>query len=204
MPESPAPPPSAASDIVARARPPAAPTLRSAFLLARRSMMKRIMLVPATPNHARTAHLPGRAFSAALSGALALCVFRAGAQQACEPAFEVASVKLHVRGSGGGRSDPGRFILGGYSIAGLIAWAYGLQRPQFVGPEWIGTVLLDIDAKMPEGSTKDQIPRMLQTLLADRLKLSRLLLRPGRPTSFPRSSRNSACGSNRAAPQSRC
>ena len=88
------------------------------------------------------------------------------------PAFEVASVKLHVSGSGGGRSDPGRFV-GTFTIAFLIMRAYGpLAGQQLVGPEWIRTAFLDVNAKMPEGAAKEQIPRMLQTLLADRLKLA--------------------------------
>jgi uncharacterized protein (TIGR03435 family) len=134
--------------------------------------MKGAMVFRATLEHARSGYLPGGAFAAAIT----LCVFHAGAQtidQAdARPAFEVASVKPYVRGSGGGRSDPGRFVLGGYSITGLLMWAYGLQRQQVVGPEWMDSVFLDINAKMPQGSTKAQIPRMLQTLLADRLKLA--------------------------------
>ena len=51
--------------------------------------------------------------------------------------------------------------------------AYGpLADQQLVGPEWIDTAFLDVNAKMPEGAAKEQIPRMLQTLLADRLKLT--------------------------------
>lgn len=138
--------------------------------------MTGIMVGPPMPEHARSGHLPGGAFAAAIAGALALCVFHAGAQAVdqpdAQPAFEVASAKLHVQGSGGGRNDPGRFILGGYGITGLVMWAYGLQRQQVVGPAWMDSVLLDINAKMPEGSNKAQIPRMLQTLLAERLKLA--------------------------------
>jgi uncharacterized protein (TIGR03435 family) len=102
--------------------------------------------------------------------------FHADAQEAgqsgAQPAFEVASVKLYVSGSRGDRSDPGRFV-GTFSIAGLIRRAYGLQADrQLVGPEWIDTLFLDINAKMPEGATKEQIPRMLRTLLVDRLRLT--------------------------------
>jgi uncharacterized protein (TIGR03435 family) len=122
------------------------------------------------------APLLGCAFAAAIVGTLTLGAFRAGAQDTgqsvAKPAFEVASVKLHVTGSGGGRSDPGRFA-GTFSVAFLITMAYGLQaHQQLVGPEWIDTAFLDVNAKMPEGATKEQTPRMLQILLADRLRLT--------------------------------
>jgi uncharacterized protein (TIGR03435 family) len=120
--------------------------------------------------------LRGCAFAAAIVGTAAIGATHADAQETGQSgaplAFEVASVKLHIQGSGGGRSDPARFVLGGVSVASLLSRAYGLQRQQLVGPEWMDSVLLDIDAKMPEGSDKEQIPRMLQTLLADRLKLA--------------------------------
>jgi uncharacterized protein (TIGR03435 family) len=117
------------------------------------------------------------ALAAAIASALTLGASHAGAQDTgqsgARPAFDVASVKLHVTGSGAGRSDPGRFVLGGISLAGLIMRAYGLQVDrQLDGPEWTHSVFFDIDAKMPEGAAKEQIPRMLQTLLADRLKLA--------------------------------
>jgi uncharacterized protein (TIGR03435 family) len=122
------------------------------------------------------APLLGCAFAAAIVGTLTPGAFHAGAQDTgqsvAEPTFEVASVKLHVTGSGGGRSDPGRFV-GTFSIAVLIMMAYGpLADQQLVGPEWIDTAFLDVNAKMPEGAAKEQIPRMLKTLLADRLKLT--------------------------------
>jgi uncharacterized protein (TIGR03435 family) len=51
--------------------------------------------------------------------------------------------------------------------------AYGLQTgQQLVRPAWADSLFLDINAKMPEGAAKEQIPRMLQTLLADRLRLT--------------------------------
>jgi len=122
------------------------------------------------------APLPGCALAAAIAGTLTYGSFHAGAQNAgqsgAQPAFEVASVKLHVTGSGGGRISPGRYA-GTFSVADLIMFAYGLQADrQLVRPEWTNAHFLDIDARMPQGATKEQIPRMLQTLLADRLRLT--------------------------------
>jgi len=110
----------------------------------------------------------GSAWAAAIAAALTCFAFSASAQ----PAFEVASVKLHVSGSSAGPDAPRRFA-GTFTVANLIIRAYGLQTgQQLIGPDWIRPLFLDVQAKMPEGATKEQIPRMLQTLLADRLKLA--------------------------------
>jgi uncharacterized protein (TIGR03435 family) len=54
----------------------------------------------------------------------------------------------------------------------LIIAAYGLKAGRLVvGPDWIDSVYLDIDGKLPAWATSDQIPLMLRTLLADRLGL---------------------------------
>ena len=120
--------------------------------------------------------LPGCALAAGIADALTFGAFKAGVQDVgqsgTQPAFEVASVKLHVPGSGGGRSDPGRFV-GTFTITVLTMMAYGLETgQQLIRPEWADTLFLDINAKMPEGASKEQIPSMLQTLLANRLRLT--------------------------------
>jgi uncharacterized protein (TIGR03435 family) len=53
----------------------------------------------------------------------------------------------------------------------LLSYAYGVKSYQITGPDWMGSARFDIVAKMPEGSTKADAPRMLQTLLEDRFKL---------------------------------
>lgn len=53
----------------------------------------------------------------------------------------------------------------------LIALAYSLKPYQVSGPDWLATTRFDINAKMPEGATKDAAPAMLQTLLKERFKL---------------------------------
>jgi uncharacterized protein (TIGR03435 family) len=49
--------------------------------------------------------------------------------------------------------------------------AYKVKRHQVVAPDWVFTERYDILAKMPEGSNKDQVPEMLQLLLAERFGL---------------------------------
>ncbi len=46
------------------------------------------------------------------------------------------------------------------------------KQYQVDGPSWLGETRFDIQAKMPDGSTKDDAPAMLQALLAERFKLA--------------------------------
>jgi hypothetical protein len=57
------------------------------------------------------------------------------------------------------------------SLKDLIAAAYKVKDYQITGPDWMGTQRFDISARMPEGSAKDDAPKMLQALLADRFKV---------------------------------
>ena len=92
------------------------------------------------------------------------------------PAFEVASIKPappQARGRESVRTSVsvGRLNYTNVSLSDLIGKAYSLQRPQISGPAWLDTERFDIVARIPAGVRRDQVPRMLQTLLADRFKL---------------------------------
>src|SRR5215471_4311898 len=67
----------------------------------------------------------------------------------------------------GGRVDI-RFM----TLRKLIVTAYRIKPHQLSGPDWMERQRFDITAKMPEGASRDQIPEMLQALLANRFKLS--------------------------------
>jgi uncharacterized protein (TIGR03435 family) len=54
----------------------------------------------------------------------------------------------------------------------LIALAYNMRNYQINGPDWMSTERFDIEAKMPDGVSKDDAPAMLRTLLEERFKLS--------------------------------
>jgi uncharacterized protein (TIGR03435 family) len=54
------------------------------------------------------------------------------------------------------------------SIKDYIVSAYQVKFYQILGPEWIAGDRFDISARLPEGSTRSQVPAMLQALLADR------------------------------------
>jgi len=54
----------------------------------------------------------------------------------------------------------------------LLTYAYRVKPYQISGPDWMATTRFDILAKMPEGSTRDDAPQMLQSLLEERFKLT--------------------------------
>jgi uncharacterized protein (TIGR03435 family) len=76
--------------------------------------------------------------------------------------------KLHV----GMKVDGARVDIGFMSLSDLIRTAYNVKSYQLSGPDWMGAQRFDILAKMPAGSSQDQVPEMLQALLAERFKLA--------------------------------
>jgi len=58
------------------------------------------------------------------------------------------------------------------SLKQCIRTAYRVRDFQVEGPPWINDTRFEITAKLAAGAQQDQIPEMLQALLADRFKLS--------------------------------
>jgi uncharacterized protein (TIGR03435 family) len=92
-------------------------------------------------------------------------------------AFEVASVKPAPPPTGPGlrvgmNSDAGRITYSNVTLRNVLTQAYKVKDSQIVGHDWLKSERYDITAKLPEGATKEQIPEMLQTLLAERFKLA--------------------------------
>jgi uncharacterized protein (TIGR03435 family) len=111
----------------------------------------------------------------------------AGQTAAANAAFEVASVrasapldvsKLAAQMQAGSMPRFGAHVDGSraeydyMSLKDLIANAYKVKTYQVTGPGWLDTERFDIVAKMPDGSSKDDAPAMLQALLAERFKLA--------------------------------
>jgi len=108
-------------------------------------------------------------------------------QAASGPTFEVATVKpsaLDVTKLAAAAQSGQMPLIGAHvdkaraqyifmSVKDLIATAYSLKPFQITGPDWINDMSqrFDIVGKMPDGSTVDQAPQMLQALLAERFKL---------------------------------
>lgn len=117
----------------------------------------------------------------------------ASAQQAApqKKSFDVASVKASgpldpmklVNGQQriGMKQDAGRVDIENWSIVELLNAAYKIPVTRVTGPAWPGLQALmtnplavpryDIHATLPVGATKDDVPEMIASLLADRWKL---------------------------------
>jgi uncharacterized protein (TIGR03435 family) len=95
------------------------------------------------------------------------------------PTFEVAVIKpaapinpADVAAAHVGMSVlPGRVEIGFASLEGLIAMAYNVEPSQVTGAA-LGGQRFDVLAKLPQGAARNQIPAMLQALLAGRFKLA--------------------------------
>ena len=120
-----------------------------------------------------------------LTVCLALAATMALAQT--NPTFEVASVKPAVPidmmkmaaaiRSGempkiGPRVDKARAEYTYMAIKELIVLAYKVKPYQITGPDWIASQRFDIVAKLPDGASTDDVPKMLQALLEERFKLA--------------------------------
>ncbi len=89
--------------------------------------------------------------------------------------FEVASIKpsgsiqenVHV----GVHIDGAQVHVAQMSLKDYIQIAWKVKYYQVDGPAWIAGARFDIDAKIPEGASRDQVPEMLQRLLETRFGL---------------------------------
>src|SRR5262249_54065134 len=66
----------------------------------------------------------------------------------------------------------GSLDFGFVSLADLLPYAFRVKSFQVAGPSWIRESRWNIQAKLPEGASQDQVPEMMQTLLAERFELS--------------------------------
>lgn len=99
--------------------------------------------------------------------------------------FEVASIKPFVppppqggrgvafggRRGGPGTNDPSQITWNGTTLKNVIMTAYGVKNYQVSGPPWLDTERYTIAAKVPPGTTKEQVLVMWQNLLAERFRL---------------------------------
>jgi uncharacterized protein (TIGR03435 family) len=115
-----------------------------------------------------------------INAALALFVSALFGQPATtRPTFEVASIKptpvalgTRLQAPRGWMTiNPARLDIGSASLEMLISMAYRVESYQISGPDWIDTERFDVQAKIPGDVNKEQVPQMLQELLAERFKL---------------------------------
>jgi uncharacterized protein (TIGR03435 family) len=112
-----------------------------------------------------------------VTGLIACSISLFGQPAATPPAFEVASVKLAPPATGNGirvsmGGDAGRVSYSNVTLRNVMTQAYKVKDRQISGPDWLDSERYDIVAKIPADTPKDQVPLMLQTLLAERFKLA--------------------------------
>jgi uncharacterized protein (TIGR03435 family) len=104
-----------------------------------------------------------------------LAILLAAPLLAQSPQFEVASVRPFAPAPGqvaAGLHFDGAQVRGvGLSLRDYLATAYRFMATLISGPDWTATERYDITATLPDGSTKAQVPEMLQALLADRFQV---------------------------------
>jgi uncharacterized protein (TIGR03435 family) len=105
------------------------------------------------------------------------------AAQSAPPSFEVASIREHVDRAPTVAmmvNPDGGLAFRNVSLREIIATAYGfglrrdgqdLSEYKLIGPERMLSMRFDITSRAPAGSTRQDAPAMIQTLLADRFRL---------------------------------
>jgi uncharacterized protein (TIGR03435 family) len=94
--------------------------------------------------------------------------------------FDVASVKAGPPASSGrftmtggpGTSDPGFLRYSNVPLKIVLMNAYDVKFWQVSGPDWLNTARFDITARVPEGSSKEQMLAMLRNLLTARFQMA--------------------------------
>jgi uncharacterized protein (TIGR03435 family) len=93
------------------------------------------------------------------------------------PEFEVASIRPSgpiVAGADvriGLHVDGAQVRCAQLSLSDYIGMAYKLKNYQISGDDWLKSERFDINAKMPDGASRDDVAAMLQSLLAKRFAL---------------------------------
>lgn len=110
--------------------------------------------------------------------AFALALMHSSARgQDNKTSFEVASVKLAPNApiigcrGGPGSADPGYYRCAG-SLYVVLTHVFKARTWELSAPGWLNDIPVEINAKLPEGATRDQLAPMLLNLLEDRFKLT--------------------------------
>jgi uncharacterized protein (TIGR03435 family) len=91
------------------------------------------------------------------------------------PEFEVASIRPSApaveRVNLGVHIDGARVSCTYLSLKDYIRIAYRLKDYQVLGPDWLASERFDIAATLPAGAAREQVPDMIQALLAERFQM---------------------------------
>jgi uncharacterized protein (TIGR03435 family) len=107
-----------------------------------------------------------------LAASLLAMTMAAAAQPTAPPAFDVASVRVGEPGRETIEAVPGSVTMRHVRLNAVIRWAYEVMDYQISGPAWLNDVWFDISAKAGAPVKDPELRVMMQTLLADRFKLT--------------------------------
>ena len=111
-----------------------------------------------------------------LAAGILLQAARAFGQAAPAPAFEAASIKpsQDPPGSSSGiTTTKGRISARNVTLKRCVRGAYGVEEPHILGgPKWVDEARYDFEAKAAGPAGDTELEAMLQSLLAERFKLS--------------------------------
>lgn len=87
--------------------------------------------------------------------------------------FEAAIIRKNTSGqaNAGPTTTNGQLRLANVTLSDLLAFAYGLKDSAIICTGWTRTDRFDLSAKAPAGTPDADLPRMLQSLLADDFQL---------------------------------
>ncbi len=98
--------------------------------------------------------------------------FEVATIRAAPPTMEVIQQIQSGKAKIGMTVDEGRVDMGFQSPGDLIRIGFRVKQYQIQGPDWMAQPRFEIQAKIPAGVSKDLVPEMLQSLLAERFKLT--------------------------------
>ncbi|HTX77951.1 MAG TPA: TIGR03435 family protein [Terracidiphilus sp.] len=96
--------------------------------------------------------------------------------QPTQPSFDVASVRPSQHEAGPDYNNQLTYAPDGFNgrnatLRRLIAEAWNCQVDQVLGPPWLDRNEYDIAARAPQGTSHEQISRMIRSLLLERFQL---------------------------------
>jgi len=106
---------------------------------------------------------------------LAVSFAQAPAAQSKGPRFEVVSIKPTPTPAGSESAfnvNGARVDIRNCWLFGLLTRAFRIERLQVDAPDFARDEVFDIQATLPAGATPEQVPEMLQAMLAERFKLA--------------------------------
>jgi uncharacterized protein (TIGR03435 family) len=106
---------------------------------------------------------------------LCSCLLVASLSAQAQPEFEVASIRPSAeqveKGVGRVQISGSQVRVSSLPLRDYVALAYELRINQIEAPDWLAQTRFDVAAKLPAGSSAEQVPQMLLKLLIDRFEL---------------------------------